>query len=115
MARKDVLTYYKQVEEQYLEMLQDAKDYDEAYKNGQITEEQFNQAVKSLEIVKINYERLSFVIFLLNAPARDKKKAKYNKMNSKVLGALEDSTVNAVVDENADALKSLKEIIKGAK
>ena len=114
MARKDVLIYFKPIEEQYLEMLADAKDYEEAYKKGLISDDQYEQAIKMIDIVKINYERIAYIVFLLNAPNRDSKKTNYNKRNAKLVGALENSSQQAVINENADALKVLRDTLKKA-
>ena len=112
MARKDVLIYFSQVENQYLEMRQDVKDYEEAYKKGEISEETYTQAMESVEIIKQNYERLAYIVFLLNAPNRDKKKEKYKKANKKLVGALSNCSDYAIFNENADALRKLKEGLK---
>lgn len=113
MARRDVLIYYTQVENQYLEMLADIKDYEAAHKSGEITDEKYNELTNMIEALKANYERLSYIMFLLNAPARDSKKAKYYKQNKKVVGALTNSSEEKIINENADILKNLKQLLKG--
>ena len=113
MARRDVLIYFKQVEDQYLEMLEDAKDYDKDHANGELSDEKYNELMSYMDVVKVNYERIAYIVFLLNAPARDKKKAKYAKQNKKLTGGLANSSLDKVLDENADALKQIKLILKG--
>lgn len=111
MARRDVLIYFKQVENQYLEMLDDVKDYDKDHANGELSDEKYNELMAQIDIVKVNYERIAYLIFLLNAPARDGKKAKYEKQNKKVSCGLANSSLDKVLDENADALKKIKELL----
>ena len=113
MARKDVLLYFSQIENQYFEMLGDVKDYEAAYKNGEIDEERYTQAMSLIDTIKQNYERIAYIVFLLNAPNRDEKKAKYKKSNKKLVGALYNSSDYAIFNENADALKQLKQLLKG--
>ena len=111
MARKDVLIYFKQVEDQYLEMLADVKDYEKDHEAGYISDEKYNELVAQIDIVKVNYERISYIVFLLNAPARESKKTKYVKQNKKISKGLANSSLDKVIDENADALKKIKELL----
>ena len=113
MARRDVLIYFKQVEAQYLEMLADVKDYEKDHEAGYISDEKYNELMAQIDIVKVNYERIAYIIFLLNAPARDVKKINYNKQNKKVFTGLANSSLDKILDENADALKKIKELLKG--
>ncbi len=115
MAKRDVVNYYISVQSQYLEMLQDVKDYEEALKNGFFSQEQYDQVQEMIAKVKENYERLSFIIALLNEPARDSKKDKHKKRNALVYDYLSDSSDEYIKSENDDILKKLKEIIKDAK
>ena len=112
MARKDVLIYFKQVEDQYLEMLEDVKDYDKDHAHGEISDEKYDELMGLIDRVKDNYERIAYIVFLLNAPARDRKKAKYERQNKRVFHGLENSSLYKVLDENADALKNIKKILK---
>lgn len=111
MARRDVLIYFKQVENQYLEMLEDVKDYDKDHANGELSDEKYNELMAQIDIVKVNYERIAYIIFLLNAPARDTKKSKYNAQNKKLHSGLANSSLDKILDENADALKKIKGLL----
>ena len=111
MARRDVLIYFKQVENQYLEMLEDVKDYDKDHANGELSDEKYNELMAQIDIVKVNYERIAYIVFLLNAPARDSKKDTYVRQNKKVSTGLANSSLDKILDENADALKKIKELL----
>lgn len=111
MARRDVLIYFKQVEDQYLEMLADVKDYEKDHEAGYISDEKYNELLAQIDIVKVNYERISYIVFLLNAPARDSKKNNYMKQNKKLSRGLANSSLDKVLNENADALKKIKELL----
>lgn len=97
MAVKDFEDYYNQEELQYLEMLEEAKDLEDAYRAGEISEESYEQAIKNIEVVKINHQRLSYVMFLL------KKRKKYTKKYS---------VAKEELSENASAISELKSIRK---
>ena len=92
MAVKDVVNQYSQIEAQYHEMLEDVKDYEKAFNAGEITEEQYEQALKLVDGIKTNYERWSYVMYLLT------KKKKYTK-RCKV--------ENVDAEENKEALAQL--------
>ena len=93
MAVKDVVNYYAQVESQYHEMLEDVKDYEQAFNTGEITEEKYEEALKLVDSIKANYERLSYIMFLLT------KRKKYKKRTL---------TENVEISENAELLRELK-------
>ena len=79
MAVRDVINYYAQVEAQYQEMLADVKDYE--------------QALQLVDGIKSNYERLSYIMFLLT------KRKKYAKRSL---------TKDVELTENAEYLQKLK-------
>jgi iron uptake system EfeUOB component EfeO/EfeM len=82
MSLKHVKHYYLQCQEQYFDMLNDAKDFDEALKKGLVDQEQFDQAQVLLNKIKENYERLSYIMYLFVQPNRPNKVAKFNKQNN---------------------------------
>ena len=56
MARKDVIKEFKSIEDQYLEMVNTAKDYDEALADKFITQDQYEYAQDLVRDLKLNYE-----------------------------------------------------------
>lgn len=93
MAVRDVINYYAQVESQYQEMLADVKDYEQAFNTGEISEEKYEQALQLVDGIKSNYERLSYIMFLLT------KRKKYAKRSL---------TKDVELTENAEYLQKLK-------
>lgn len=115
MARRDVINYYVSVQQQYLEMLADAKEYDEAVRGGFISQEQFEEVQTMIQKLKDNYDRISYIMVLLNEPNKKSKKGKYKNQNSLVYDYLSNSNDLYIKSENDDVLKKLKEIIREAK
>lgn len=117
MAVKDVKEYYKKVENQYFEMLNDSKDYTDALEKGFLTEEQVNQAFQMINKVKENYLRLSYILMLLQEPQRKEKKNSYKRMNSKIYNSqlVMSNSDKAVIDENEDTLKNFKLYVQNIK
>lgn len=79
MAVKDFVNYYNEEEAQYKEMLEDAKDLEESYRAGHLSEESYEQAIKYIEAIRINHERLSYVMFLLTKRKQYRRKASAEK------------------------------------
>lgn len=114
MALKDVKYYYYTMLNQYLEMKADLADFQQAFADGYITEDQLENVRNEVYILESNYERLSYIMYLLEMPNRPTKKAKYMKSNKPI----EDHFANLSADaraiecENASALKHLREELK---
>lgn len=79
MATKDVKQYYYKMMAQAMEMQADLDDYNEAFRNGFITEDQLADAKADIDIINQNYERLKYIVYLLDLPNKSKKKDKYRK------------------------------------
>ena len=105
------------MEKQYFEMLKMVEDYNLAFKEGYFTEEQLNTALKQIEILKVNYERLSNIMYLFNKPRRDSKRKKFDSKT--FLLSDHYSTLYAdkksVIDENTNVLKYLQDELKKVK
>lgn len=110
MAIRDVKEYYFKMLSQYLEMKADLADFEQALKDGFITEEQMQAAFDEVDKVQQNYERLSYIMYLLNLPNRKSKQKKHNVMNTALLAefAKRGATSKAVDIENCDALAAFK-------
>lgn len=115
MAKRHVIDYYLQVQDLYFEMLNDAKDFDDALKDGFVTQEQVEQSQMMFDRIKDNYDRLSYIIVLLNQPNRKKKLARHQNQNKKVYNYLREVSQENSLFEMKDDLKRFKEFIKKEK
>ena len=117
MAVKDVKEYYFKLIAQKAELEADLADFEEALKNGFITEEQMQAAKDELVPYQINLDRLTYIMYLLELPNRKTKKAKFANQNKKILNELEKRNADeqSVIAENKSALdafrKELKELL----
>jgi hypothetical protein len=111
MAVKHVKDYLYTIQQQYIEMKADLADMEEALKAGFITEDKLATVKENVEILETNYNRIAYINYLLDMPARKAKEPKYNKQNKKQLEKFiaENATKEAVVEENTNALKIIKE------
>ena len=114
MAVKDVKEYYFKLIAQKAELEADLADFEEALKNGFITEEQMQAAKDELIPYQINLDRLTYIMYLLELPNRKTKKAKFAKQNKKILDELEKRNADeqSVIAENKSALDAFRKEVK---
>ena len=114
MAVKDVKEYYFKLIAQKAELEADLADFEEALKNGFITEEQMQAAKDELVPYQINLDRLTYIMYLLELPNRKAKKAKFAKQNKKILNELEKRNADeqSVISENKSALGAFRKEVK---
>lgn len=113
MAKRHVVQYYLEIENQYLEMLSNMQEFKDLLSENKISQEEFLQAVEEVEVIKANYERISYIMFLLNKPNR-KTKDEIDLAKS-WYKALSHASKEALMDENRDALCVIKDLIKKGK
>lgn len=108
MSVKDVRDYYDKVCEQYLEMKSELADFTEEANKGLIEPERIEQAKQAIQPLMNNYERISYIMFLLNQPANKKKVARYKKQQKKKIANLsENNSLDAVLKENECSIKNI--------
>lgn len=110
MAIKDVRNYFYTMLAQYIEEKQNLADFEEALKNGFITEEQMQEALETVTDLENNYHRLVYIMYLLDMPNRKSKKAGYVKQYQTVLDELKrlGADIDSIKNENSDALIHFK-------
>lgn len=110
MAKRHLTLYFLEVENLYLEMLENLKDFKELAQEGKIPQEDYDQALKEVDLLRANYERIAYIMMLLNKPNR--KSNEEADMNKSWYASLEHASKEAILDESQDVLKTLKELIK---
>jgi benzoyl-CoA reductase/2-hydroxyglutaryl-CoA dehydratase subunit BcrC/BadD/HgdB len=114
MAIKDVRQYFYTMLSQYIEEKQNLADFEEALKDGLITEDQMREATDVVAGLENNYYRLAYIMYLLEMPNRKDKKAAYTKRYKNIVEELErlGADPNTVKAENTDALILFKQALK---
>ena len=114
MAARDVKEYYFKLIAQKAELEADLADFEEALKNGFITEEQMQAAKDELIPYQINLDRITYIIYLLELPNRKAKKVKFTKQNKKILDELgkRNADEQSVIAENKSALDAFRKEVK---
>jgi len=114
MAKKDVQQYFFNMLAQYLEEKQNLADFEEALKDGHITQEQMQEALDNVANLETNYYRLTYIMYLLDLPNRKSKKTCYIKQHKAILEELKKlgADIDSIKEENSDALIHFKTALK---
>ena len=119
MALKDVKQYYYDMQAQLIAAKNDLADFESALADGYITEDKLEAIKDELATMQINYDRLTYIMYLFGLPNRPKKKKRYNSItsNAAVKHALEkrNATKEQVIDENYNCLALIRQEIKELK
>jgi hypothetical protein len=117
MAVKDVKNYFYTMLCQYIEEKQNLADFEEALKEGYITQEQMQEAMETVAALETNYHRLVYIMYLLEMPNKPGKKAGYVKQYKTLLEELQrlGADIDSVKEENTDALIHFKAALKALK
>ena len=117
MALKDVKKYYYNVQAQLIAAKEDLEEFSAALQDGYITEDRLIPVLNDVENLQINYDRLSYIMYLFELPRKTKKQKKFKQANGAIEGLLEtkNATESAVLDENKSMLDSIRKELKALK
>ncbi len=117
MAVKDVRNYFYTMLCQYIEEKQNLADFEEALKEGHITQEQMQEAMENVASLETNYHRLVYIMYLLDMPNRQEKKSGYVKQHKTLLEELKrlGADIDSIKEENTDALTHFKAALNALK
>lgn len=113
MALRDVKEYYLKEMEQYVSIARDLKDVENDYKEGNMTQEQYDNIVATLNPIIYNLNVLTYILYLFNLPKDKKHRAEYIKQNNKYVKKLSsfNATQPQLLDDSIDAIKKFKELV----
>lgn len=113
MAKAHLVKYFLEVEYQYLEMLDALKELKELVKEGKVSVEAAELEEANIVKLKENYERMAYVMFLLNKPNRATKKLDTSTL--RWYAELKNHSKEAIINENNDVLCTFKQLIREGK
>lgn len=108
MSKKDVDEYYTKVCADYKQLRETLTELEEEFKNSVQDVDKIEQVRKMIEPLKVNYERISYIMYLFNKPVRRKKKFSYELENKKRLNNFSNSSLEDIHKENQEVIKNLK-------
>lgn len=110
MAVKHVEQHYSQITAQYQEMLENIKDFEAEVEKGLVEPERIERLKDQIAPIKENYERWSYMMFLLHQPQRKEKQPRYKRQQQKLLKTISPkNTIEGVYAENEEALTHIGE------
>ena len=115
MSKKDFDRYYKEVKDQYYEMIGTLDELSELASTGMVSPEMVENTKNLIEPIKKNYMTLSYVSFLLNTPKRTRKIDTFVRQNKKLLAESGDRTREDILNENGEAIEKLEKVILNQK
>lgn len=109
MSKKAVDKYYKEITDQYHEMLDDIKDIEKEVADNMAPPELLENLRTQITPIKQNWERWTYMMFLLNQPERKSKIARYKQANKNLISNLDKTnSIEATLEENRKALQEIK-------
>lgn len=116
MSVKHVKRYFNDICDLYHELLENVKDMQEAAEQGLISPERFEEYKKTIEPVKTNYERWSYMMYLLNKPNKKEKERKYRKQRQEEIEEFTKNNSDKIaIEESKEALENANNFIKNIK
>lgn len=110
MSVKAVEKYYKQICDQYNEMIENIHDLEDECSKGLVEPERVERLKEQVSPIKQNYERWTYMMYLLHEPQRKSKHMKYKKQCKNKLACLSvENCLEAVIEENYEAIKHVGE------
>lgn len=114
MSIKDVRKYHMRMTADYKELKNTLKKLE-----SEITPESSKNALQAIDVIKKqvavveeNFNRINYIIYLLDMPQRKKKKQRWENQNKKKIDSIpEKDRLDGVHDENKNMIKSLNEYI----
>lgn len=110
MAKRHVVQYYLEKQNEYLEMMDNLKELQELALDGKVEEWEVEDAKQDVEKLAANYEAITYFMLLLNKP--NKKDKEEDEIAKSWYDYLHE---DALIDESKDCLKKFKELVKNAK
>lgn len=110
MSVKDVRKYYETISAQYEQMVAEIKDFEQEAMNGMFEPERLDKIKEQIQPLKTNFERIAYIIYLLDKPTKKSKEPPYIKRNKKKLSKLQNATTEAVMKENEEVINSLTKL-----
>ena len=110
MAKKDVDKYFDQICKDYHELIETLHNMEEEASKGLLDPDKLVQMKEYIEPIKINWQRISYIMYLLNMPAKKSKQERYKNQNKKLIHS--NATLVDVQSENHTQINKIKKEIR---
>lgn len=110
MAKKDVDKYFDQICKDYHELIETLHDMEEEAAKGLLDPDKLIQMKSYIEPIKVNWQRISYIMYLLNMPSKKSKQERYRNQNKKLIHG--NATLDDVQLENQNQINKIKKEIR---
>lgn len=110
MSKKDVDAYFNQICSDYHDLIETLHEMEEEVSKGLLDPDKLIQIKQTIEPMKVNWQRISYIMYLLNKPSKKKKWNRYENQNKKLI--FNNSTLDDVQKENQKNLSNIKSMIR---
>lgn len=108
MSKRHVDEYFNTIANQYHEMLESLKEIEEECSKGLMDPDRLEQIKAMIIPLKDNYMRISYIMFLLNQPNKEKKIKKYEEQNKKLLSKIpKKDRLEGIKEENNNIINNI--------
>ena len=109
MAYKNIKEDYDKICEQYLEMKDEIRDFEIEAQNNIMEPERLDMIKEQIKPLMDNYERWSYMMYLLNLPVKKSKQKSYQERNKKFINNLnKNNSLQSVLEENKQVINKMK-------
>lgn len=109
MAYKHIKEYYNKICEQYLEMKDEIRDFEIEAQNNIMEPERLDMIKEQIKPLMDNYERWSYMMYLLNLPVKKSKQKSYQERNKKFINNLnKNNSLQSVLEENKQVINKMR-------
>lgn len=111
MAVRHIKEYFNDIANQYLQMQEEVKEFEEEAQKGLCDPDKIEVLKQMAQPLKDNYMTLSYIMYLLNMPNRPQKQRKYEMMNKKLLNSIpQKNTEFGMKQTNEKCLQEIKSL-----
>ena len=113
MSYKHIKEYYNKICEDYHEMIETLHELEEEAQTTIVPPEAVEKIETIIKPMKDNYERWSYMMFLLNMPNKKSKQKAYSKQFNKIKQEFEqNNNLEALRKENKECVGELKNVFR---
>lgn len=110
MSKKDVDKYFNKICDDYHELIETLHEMEDAVSKGLLDPDRLEQLKLTIEPMKINWQRISYIMYLLNKPTKKSKYERYANQNKKLIQ--DNSSLDDIEKENKNCIQNIQNMIR---
>lgn len=112
MSVKHVERYYDEVQKNYLEMQKTLRCMEEEASKNMVPPEALENMKTMVAALVDNYQKLSYIMYLLHQPNKKQKQRGYEKRNKELLARCGGKDSSFVAKQNRECIENVKRGVK---